>query len=251
MNLLFIIYIFVLFVVFSPNFIFPISLKTPVVQAFVHGLIFSVIFYMTYPQIIGNKKEGATIGTYESEPNNITYDINISNATLGTLVPDDKQNSDKTQKYENESVVLSKKDKELYKLTEMQPYDYNKFRSYDYENMKKRVHMLNSHKHSNLYDDVPNLSKKRDEILCAADYGKNTSCCRQPHAYIPDEHVCGPLKPHCVDYIDGQQWGKCVENNPHPTPTLDVDKNVMEKIIMNETGDDINESKNIVIKSCD
>jgi len=254
MDLLVIIYIFVLFIIFSPNFIFQTSLKKPLIQSLVHGVIFSLLFYVTYPIIQYSEKEGATIGTYESQPNNIKFDIEIPNSTLGSLVLSETKDVNSVKNYKNDVVAMSNNDKKLDKLTEMSPYDYNNFRSYDYDNMKKRVSMLETHKHTNqYYNEVPNLSKKQDEVMCAANYGTNTSCCRQPHSYIPDDHVCGPLKPYCTDYIDGKQWGKCVENDPHPKPTLNIDKNVMEKIILDDgkNTDNENDSNQVIVKSCD
>ena len=260
MDLLLIIYIFVLFVFFSPNFIFQSSFKNHMVQTLVHGLLFSVIFYVTYSKIGMTEKEGATIGTYESKPSNVKYDIETQNSSLGSLVPIENESLDKTKTLNNQVIIDDKNDRSLDKLTKSPPYDYINFRNYDYENMKKRVQLLDSHKHSNQYYDlVPTLGKKQDEILCAADHGTNTSCCRQPHAYIPDENVCGALKPHCVDYINGQQWGKCVENDPHPKPNIETDKKFMEKIVIKEVDnttttpgtDVVPGMDSVVVRKCD
>ena len=261
MDLLLIIYIFVLFVVFSPNFIFQSSFKNHMIQTVVHGLLFSLLFYITYSQIGSVEKEGATIGTYELNPDNVKYDIEMSNSSLGSLVPIEKESLDKTKTHNNQVIIDNKNDRLLDKLTESPPYDYINYRTYDYENMKKRIQLLDSHKHSNqFYDLVPNLGKKQDEILCAANYGSNSACCRQPHAYIPDENVCGALKPYCIDYIAGQQWGKCVENDPHPKPNLKTDTKTMETIIQKTEentivtpGADVvpQPDNSVVIKKCD
>ena len=166
MDLLLIIYIFVLFVIFSPNFIFQSSFKNHMVQTLVHGLLFSVIFYVTYSQIGMTEKEGATIGTYESKPSNVKYDIETQNSSLGSLVPIENESLDKTKTLNNQVIIDDKNDRSLDKLTKSPPYDYINFRNYDYENMKKRVQLLDSHKHSNQYYDlVPTLGKKQDEIL--------------------------------------------------------------------------------------
>ena len=90
MDLLLIIYIFVLFVIFSPNFIFQSAFKNHMIQTLVHGLLFSLLFYITYSQIGSVEKEGATIGTYELNPDNVKYDIEMSTSSLGSLVPIEK-----------------------------------------------------------------------------------------------------------------------------------------------------------------
>ena len=233
MDLLFIIYIFVLFVLFSPNFLLKSHFKNHIVQSLVHGMLFSILFYLTYSQISYYEKEGLTIGTYETSKNNNENKYNIeTNNSLGVLVPKDPSVVKEPKVVNNEIIMKNKSNTKIQNLVTSPPYDYVNFRSYDYENMKKRIELLDSHKHSNQYYDlVPHLGKKENEILCAADYGTNVSCCRQPNAYIPDENVCGALKPYCVDYIDGKQWGKCVENNPHPKPNLNSNKPSNNKTI--------------------
>lgn len=161
MDLLLIIYIFVLFIIFSPNFIFQSSFKNHMVQTLVHGLLFSVIFYVTYSKIGITEKEGATIGNYESKPSNVKYDIETQKSSLGSLVPIENESLDKTNTLNNQVIIDDKTDRSLDKLTESPPYDYINYRTYDYENMKKRIQLLDSHKHSNQYYDlVPNLGKK-------------------------------------------------------------------------------------------
>ena len=86
--------------------------------------------------------------------------------------------------------------------------------------------MLESHKHTNHYFDlVPNFNQTRHEVLCAADYGTNKPCCRQPDAFIPEVNQCTALKPHCKDYITGKD--RVIRNK--------VDGN---RVTLNDTGKD-------------
>lgn len=220
MDIIFIIYIFALFIIFTPNFILQISYKqNNVIATVMHAIIFSLVFFITYKIVQESQKEGAKIGTYQR--NDETYNLEVPNLNLGGLKMEESETKKPKTVYDNEVVAVSQDDAELSKLTKSTPYDYVNFRNYDYETMQKRIALLESHQHSNQYFDlVPNFNKEQHEVLCAADYGTNTPCCRQPNAYIPDDHVCGPLKPYCTEYIDGVQWGKCVANNPHPKPTL-------------------------------
>jgi len=221
MDFLLIIYIFVLFVIFSPNFLFKTHFQPHIIQSFVHAIIFSVIFYLTYVKIEWKEKEGATIGTYETNTHDITYDIDVNNQSLANLNPQTKQSGPKTITYKNDVVSSSPISSQTEELTKMPPYDYSKFRNYDYDSMKKKLSLLESHQHSNQYYDlIPNFKSTNPEIMCAANYGENRTCCRQPDNYVPDENVCGPLKPYCTDYKHNVQWGKCVANNPHPKPNL-------------------------------
>ena len=221
MDFLLIIYILVLFVIFSPNFLFKTHFQTHIIQSFVHAIIFSIIFYFTYVQIEHREKEGATIGTYETNKHDIVYDIEVNNQSLANLNPQTNQSGPKTATYKNDVVSASPISSQTEELIKMPSYDYSKFRNYDYDSIKKKIELLESHQHTNQYYDlIPNFKSTNPEILCAAIYGENRTCCRQPDEYVPDGNVCGPLKPYCTDYIHNVQWGKCVAENPHPKPNL-------------------------------
>ncbi len=224
MDILFIIYIFALFVIFSPNFIFQYSKSNNILVSVLHAIIFSIVLYVTYNSVSKKQTEGATIGTYNK--NNDQSSLNVNELTLGGVLDEPPEIDKQTDiQYSNEVVVSSPNAAEEDKLTAMPPYDYSNFRTYDYENMEKKLKMLESHKHTNHYFDlVPNFNENKHEILCAADYGTSKPCCRQPNAFIPELHQCDALKPYCTDYISGKQWGKCVSTNPHPKPNLVYDE---------------------------
>ena len=220
MDSLFIIYIFALFVLLTPNFILQFSYKqNNIVVAIIHALLFSIILFMTYKLFRNKQREPISIGTFED--NSEIYDVNIAKSNLGNLLLE-KENKPKSEaSYNNEIILTSPQSADISKLIENPPYDYTNFTNYDYQSMENRLKLLQSHQHSNEYFDlVPNFRETQHEKLCAADFGTNTPCCRQPNAYIPDEHVCDATKPYCTEYIDGVQWGKCVTNNPHPKPNL-------------------------------
>ena len=220
MDILFIIYIFALFVIFSPNFIFQYSKSNNLLVAILHAIIFSIVVYVTYNSVTKTQTEGATIGTYDK--NDEISALNVNELNLGGVLndpSDDKKPKD--VQYRNEIVVSSPNTAEEEKIIAMPPYDYSNFRTYDYENMEKKLKMLESHKHTNHYFDlVPNFNETKHEILCAADHDTNKPCCRQPGAVIPESNQCDALKPYCKDYISGTQWGKCVTTNPYPKPNL-------------------------------
>lgn len=223
MDILFIIYIFALFVIFSPNFIFQYSKSNNILISVLHAIIFSIVLYVTYNSVSKKQTEGATIGTYNK--NNDQSSLNVNEMTLGGVLDEPPEIDKQTDiQYSNEVVVSSPNAAEEDKLTAMPPYDYSNFRTYDYENMEKKLKMLESHKHTNHYFDlVPNFNENKHEILCAADYGTSKPCCRQPNAFIPESNQCDALKPYCTDYISGKQWGKCVATNPYPKPNLVYD----------------------------
>lgn len=245
MDFLLIIYIFVLFVIFSPNFLLKSYFKNHILQTVFHGILFSVLFYLTYNHLEYRNKEGATIGTYQNSKNNEIYDITMTQSSLGVVPESDTPTPPKTTSFNNKIKTSNKITDQKKELTKMPSYDYSKFNNYDYDSMEKKVKMLETHQHTDQYYDLtPNFKRTNHEILCASDYGKNTTCCRQPENYVPDDNVCGPLKPYCTNYIHGVQWGKCVANNPHPKPNLG---NTTTEVITNKTIIQPQPDKNIIV----
>ena len=241
MDILLIIYIFALFVIFSPNFIFKYSQSNNIYTSLIHALIFSIVIYITYNSVVKSETEGATIGSFNK--NNEYYPLGVDEMNLGTInaEPPTIENP-KDVTYNNDIIVSTPNTAEEQRLTAMPAYDYSNFRTYDYENMKKKIDMLETHQHTNHYFDlVPNFNATKHEILCAADYGTNKPCCRQPNADIPEINQCGALKPFCQDYIAGVQWGKCVSTNPYPKPNLVYDGP------KNDTNND-SDKNNVVVK---
>jgi hypothetical protein len=132
------------------------------------------------------EKEGATIGTYETNVHDRTYDIEISDQSLANLTPPSKQIAPKTVSYKNEVISSSPISSQSDELTKMPPYDYSKFRNYDYDSMKKKIALLETHKHSNKYFDlVPNFNSTNHETLCAADHGKKKRVVDNPTIMFP------------------------------------------------------------------
>ena len=248
MDILLIIYIFALFVIFSPNLIFNYSKTNNILVVLLHAIIFSIVVYITYNSVINTKIEGATIGTLDK--NNVSYPLEVNEMDLGgVIVGNSDIEEPKDVSYNNEIVVSTPNSAEEDKLTTMPPYDYTNFRTYDYENMKKKINMLESHKHTNHYFDlVPNFNQTRHEVLCAADYGTNKPCCRQPNAFIPEVNQCTALKPYCKDYITGKQWGACVSTNPYPTPNLVYDSPINKVLDLVSPSGEIKPKKVVVVE---
>ena len=78
MKLLTILYIFALFVLFSPN----VLIKGHK-QYLLYSLCFSLMFYLTYEFIEHKEYEGATFNAYDVQGNK--YDIDATNVNLGDV----------------------------------------------------------------------------------------------------------------------------------------------------------------------
>ena len=137
MDILFIIYIFALFVIFSPNLIFNYSKTNNILVVLLHAIIFSIVVYITYNSVINTKIEGATIGTLDK--NNVSYPLEVNEMDLGgVIVGNSDIEEPKDVSSNNEIVVSTPNTAEEQRLTAMPAYDYSNFRTYDYENMKKK-----------------------------------------------------------------------------------------------------------------
>lgn len=84
MNLILSFYIFVLFVLFSPNIFLKFNIKNRLLLTFVHGLIFVCILYFTYS--LFEYKENLVIGSYSDGDTEFPLTIPIDESTLQNII---------------------------------------------------------------------------------------------------------------------------------------------------------------------
>ena len=61
-----------------------------------------------------------------------------------------------------------------------------------------------------VHESEPMLGTSGSSQDCAANYGKNTSCCGQPSVFVKPKYRCPASTPICVDYVYGEHWGHCM-----------------------------------------
>jgi len=83
-----IIYIFALFVIFTPKFILKVSHKY---SFLIYSLLFTVVFYLTYDMVVYKEIEGALLTTYDVYGNQDK--VNATNVNLGDVVLDNGKTS--------------------------------------------------------------------------------------------------------------------------------------------------------------
>jgi len=194
-----IIYIFALFVLFSPHFIFPFLQKNK--YAFlIYSLLFSIVFYLTYDMVNDKEIEGALLTTYDVYGNQSKVDA--INVNLGNVQLDNGYTS------------LVKPNEIIYtEPLAIQPAGspptlFNRYA------LEENINKLFQHHHDDPY------KQNIKEILCAADYGKKTACCNQPAVQVPPENVCPEMKPYCNGYVAMEQWGRCSSENQNSPPNF-------------------------------
>ena len=209
-----IIYIFSLFLIFTPNFIFRFSKKLTIPILLLYSIIFTVVFYFTYDLV--NKKEGfqisnlniddvnpfakilsSIIGTGDSPKVNINNDF--GNGIMVSNVGSPESNR------ENENIIKPirtinsnspEQEKKLQEHTELVTKQYQQ----SYSNY------LNGDNATN-YNFV-NVAEEG----CKANYNDPNPCCGQPETTITASHICPKNKPLCMNYIDNEQIGTCSTN---------------------------------------
>ena len=216
-----IIYIYSLFLVFTPNFIFRFSKKLTIPILLLYSFIFTIILYLTYDLVNNNIIENFDISSLNI--NNINPFTKILNSVIGkndsikvnmendlgqgmilnedmantpeALVDDDGNNVLKPistlisnspvqeEKLKNNTQKISKQYEESYKKFFLSPYD------------------------SNQYNNTNDIQSG-----CQANYNNPKPCCGQPGTTVSANNVCSKNKPICVGYIADGSLGKCTNN---------------------------------------
>ena len=188
MKLLTILYIFALFVLFSPN----IMIKAHK-QYLLYSMCFSLIFYLTFDFVQHKEFEGATFNAYDVQGNK--YDIDATNVNLGDVQLDNGMSSVDPQS----RIIYTEPPKTTENIfTDVPPL----FSKYKLENDLEKV-MEHGHEEK----------ERLTNVYCAANYGTGSTCCGQPAADVPTENQCPKYKPICSGYVADKNWGQCVSND--------------------------------------
>lgn len=188
MKLLTILYIFALFVLFSPN----IMIKAHK-QYFLYSICFSLMLYFTFDFIQYKEFEGAIFNAYDVQGSK--YDIEATNVNLGDVQLDNGMSSLDPQS----RIIYTEPPKTTENIfTDVPPL----FSKYKLENDLEKV-MEHGHEEK----------ERLTNVYCAANYGTGSTCCGQPAADVPTENQCPKYKPICSGYVADKNWGQCVSND--------------------------------------
>ena len=204
-------YIFCLFLLCIPNFLYKITNKVTLSHVLLYGFVFSTILYITY-DLVNNEKEsmetkvdfqiedssklvgalGSLFG-YNDEPqiqiNNdygegiiLEEDPQQSPAPFGPIGPIDNVDT---------SILSPKPSEEVIQKA-----------NNDYETAYKKMMEPQTE---------PNFKFKADG--CMANYFEQIPCCGQPGETVSLNRTCSKSNPICADYVaEDESWGKCTNN---------------------------------------
>jgi hypothetical protein len=224
---LFIIYVFVLFVLFTPNFLIKIPyFNDKWVHMIFLGLVFSIFVGIGYENI--NTQEFFTLSV--DSPNGQNPLANLLAKFINSTPPaKTKQNN-----YEihnsvdlndptlvDDNVELQVAQNELSALRAQQPISVEQANQGGKENIGWVLSPIIKERK---YERV-----KQKGMYCAADYNTVTACCNQPQAEVPAEYICPETTPYCKDYVAFEKWGVCTGGEqPNPINTIEIVQSPIE-----------------------
>ena len=212
MNLQTFTYIFFLFILFTPNFIFQYSKQ----YSLLFTLVFSLLFYFTF-DLVNQSKENMETNTIKID--NVDNAVGVLRTLLGynkdptiqinndfgtglevVSLKDDEKNNDVETKKENTEVV-SNIPQDTIKGEEIAKKAGESFEK-AYKKQMENPFALNNND-----NDYP--FKKLDG--CVAHFEDDVPCCGQVGATVSLNRTCTKSKPICVNYLKDVNWGTCIE----------------------------------------
>ena len=205
-----IIYIYSLFLIFTPNFIFRFSKKLTIPILLLYSIIFTVVFYFTY-DLVNNKKEGFQISDFNID--NVNPFVKVLSSIIGS---DDSAKVNINNDFGTGTILSNVGSPEATNDNVIKPIRYIVSNSPEQEKQLQEhtetVTKQYEQSYSNFLSgaDITNYNNVNDlQNGCKANYNDPNPCCGQPETTITASHICPKTKPLCMNYIDNEQMGTC------------------------------------------
>lgn len=215
---LFIIYVFLLFLLFIPNFVIKMPyFKDKMIQLVVLGLVFSLLVGQGYNFWL-NQKERFTIDIESVDGENplaklmssfINSKTPAKRKATNYQINNDVDLSDPSLTEDNSQLQAMKS--ELVTQQNETPVNIEQANQGGKENIGWVL--------SPIVQERKYERTKQKGLYCGADFNTTTSCCGQPPANIPEEFVCPEVSPYCNGYVAFEKWGVC-SNGKMPVQKL-------------------------------
>jgi len=205
---LFIIYVFLLFLLFIPNFVITLPyFKDEMIQLIVLGLVFSILVGQGY-NFLMNQKEPLTLDIESKDGGNPlaklassfinskpTPKIRETNYKINNKVDlsDPSLTEDDSQLQAMKSELVTQQNETPVNIAEAN------------QGGKENIGWVLSP----IVKDRKYERTKQKGLYCGADFDTTTSCCGQPPANIPEDYVCPEVSPYCNGYVAFEKWGVC------------------------------------------
>lgn len=223
---LFIIYVFLLFLLFIPNFIIKIPyFKDKIIQLVILGLVFSLLVGQGYDFWL-NQKECFTLEIESVDGENPLAKLVSSFINSSTPPKKKEKNYQINNNVDLSDSSLTEDNSQLMALkSELATQQNETPVNIEQENQggKKNIGWVLSP----VVQERKYERTKQKGSYCAADFDTTTACCGQPPANVPNEYICPEATPYCNNYIAFEKWGVCSTNKmpvqklPEQGPTVE------------------------------
>jgi len=204
----FIIYVFLLFLLFIPNFIIKVPfLKNDMLKRFFLGLVFSFFVGIGHGFFL-DQKQGFVIEMESKDGEHplgklVTSFMNSKTPAKTRVrnyqINNDIDLSDPTLLQENGDQQLLKNKEEEEKINK------NIQAKKEDQNGKENIGWVLSP----IVQEEKYERRKQKGLYCAADFNTTTTCCDQPLSDVSEEYVCPEETPKCINYVAHEKWGTC------------------------------------------
>lgn len=204
----FIIYVFLLFLLFIPNFI----IKTPffkddIVKLSVLGLMFSFFVGIGHDFLL-DQKEDFVIEMESKDGENPLGKLVTSFMNSKTPAKTRVRNYQINNDIDVSDPTLTQEDGEQQLLKHKEEQEKNN------KNIQAKKDDQNGPENigwvlSPIVQEQKYERRKQVGLYCAADFNTTTTCCNQPPSDVPEEYVCPKEMPKCRNYVAHEKWGTC------------------------------------------
>lgn len=213
MNLKTIIYIFCLFLLCIPNFLYKTTNNVSFSHVLLYGLVFSTILYLTYDLVNNNKEFMET---------KMSFQVNDSNKLLDSLQSifgfKEQETEIRLNNNMGEGILLQ----DMNATTNNSPKPFGPIAPIDNVDAsiltpkpsEEIINKINS-EYENAYINMvnpPSTTYNYKEDGCMANYNDPVPCCTQPGETVSFNRTCTKSKPFCVNYIANDDWGQCISS---------------------------------------
>ena len=212
MNWKTLIYIFALFLLCIPNFLYKVTNKITLFHILVYGFVFSTILYLTYDLVNNEKESMETKVNFQIEDSNKLVDV-VSSLLGYHDEPQIQINNDYGQ-----GIILEEGESQSpAPFGPIAPIDGNIDTSQISPKPSEEVIEENTNAYEAAYKKMLNTNIESDfqysDDGCMANYLEQRPCCDQPGVSVSLDRICSKNKPICANYIaEDESWGKCINN---------------------------------------
>jgi len=205
-------YIFCLFLLCIPNFLYKITNKVTISHVLLYGFVFSTILYITYDLVNNEKESMETKVDFQIEDSSKLVD------TLSSLLGYNNKPRIQINNDYGQGIILEEDPQQSpAHFGPIAPISGNVDSSILSPKPSEEVieETTNAYEaaYKKMLDPQTESAFKYNNDGCMANYLEQKPCCGQQGETVSLNRVCSKATPICADYIaEDESWGKCTNN---------------------------------------